>query len=466
MNKTIIYFLAVLLIFSACRPEIDVNKPSKGDADFTTYVAIGDAYTAGMQRVAMYKEAQLYSFPNLLAKQFKLVGMEGDFNQPYMPEGNDMSLGVAPNGNPSPGAAFIIGNDCEGNKTVDVDFWLEYNYVNDLQKILKIVSPVNKQGPFNNLGVGGLKSYHLIDQNYGVITDVAVDLFSGNGVEKTNPLFFRISGGEKVSIVDLACEQHPTFFTLTAGMYDYYGMAFYGYYGMLKECTPPDKFDAAMTETVKRMVTENNAKGAIANLLGIEDVGAFNYMFYNDLKIKTQHDVDMYNQAYPHMHFEIGDHNLFVMEDLSAPSGLRQLKEGELIFGLVDLNEFRCKKLGSPENPLKDVNVLDQSELAFINSRISSYNQTIERLATEYNLALVDLNKLGKDLRKGYYYQGLRFTSEPGTGFFYSIDGTHGSTQGNVVIANTFIEAINKTYNSSIPLINVAEYPALMIPNQ
>jgi len=465
--KNILYIsTAIILATASCKPTLTDYAPSKGKANFTKYVAVGDAVSAGMQKVALSREFQEYSFPKMLAQQFALVGMKGEFKQPLLPEGSDMSLGVAPNGTPSPGAAFIIGNDCLGDQNIDVDFWKEYSYVNDLQKIIKIISPINNDGPFNNLSVSGAKSYHLVDQNYGVIQDVVTDLFSGAGVESSNPLYFRITGGAQKSIVDLACEQKPTFFTICMCMYDWTGYAFAGNYGMLRECTPPAKFDAAMTETVRRLVEENNAKGAITNVSDVADCGAFNYIFYNELKVKSQADADRWNAAYSNMHFEVGDHNNFVVQDPSAPHGMRQLKSGELILGLIHMNQIRCEKFGSPDNPFKDENVMDENEISIVNADVAAYNQTIARLAEQYGLALVDMNKLAKDIRKGMYYQGVKFSAVPATGFFYNIDGTHPSTQGNVIVANTFIEAINKKYSSAIPQLNIASYPPLTIPSR
>ena len=465
MKRSIYIFLILSIIAASCKPTLTDYAPSKGDADFTKYVAVGDAVSAGMQKVALSREDQEYSFPKMLAKQFAFVGMKGDFKQPLMPAGSGYSLGVAPNGTPSPGAAFIIGNDCLGEQNIDVDFWKEYSYVTDLQKIIKMVTPINSDGPFNNLSMSGAKSYHLVDQNYGVTQDVITDLFSGAGVEKTSPLYFRVTGGAQKSIVDLACEQKPTFFTICMCMYDWTGYAFAGNYGMLRECTPADKFDAAMTETVRRLVTENNAKGAITNVSDVADCGAFNYIFYNELKVKSQTDADRWNAAYPTMHFEVGDHNIFVMQDASAPGGMRQMKSDELILGLIHMNDIRCNKFGSPDNPFKDENVMDENEISIVNSHVAAYNQTISRLADQYNLALVDMNKLAKDLKKGMFYQGVKFSAVPATGFFYNIDGTHPSTQGNVIVANLFIETINAKYNCNIPKLNIADYPPLTIPN-
>ena len=235
MKKYIYISFVIAILGSSCKPELTDYAPSKGNADFTKYVCIGDAVGAGMQKVALSRECQEYSFPKMLAQQFALVGMKGEFKQPLMPEGSEMSLGTAPNGNPSPGAAFVIGNDCLGDKNIDVDFWREYSYVNDLSKLLTMLTPVNNDGPFNNLCICGAKSYHLVDANYGVTQDVITDLFSGKGVEKTNPLYFRMTGGAQKSIVDLACEQRPTFFTISMSLYEWAGYAFAGYFGQLRE---------------------------------------------------------------------------------------------------------------------------------------------------------------------------------------------------------------------------------------
>ncbi len=56
---------------------------TKGSADFTKYVSIGNSLTAGYQAGALFTEGQNNSFPLILSKQFSIAqGTTLTFNQP------------------------------------------------------------------------------------------------------------------------------------------------------------------------------------------------------------------------------------------------------------------------------------------------------------------------------------------------------------------------------------------------
>ena len=84
MKNKFIYLAIIAVGFASCEPEfdnaVDANY-SSGEADFTSYVAIGNSLTAGYMDGTVSRVGQTYSFPNLLAQQFALVG-GGAFTQP------------------------------------------------------------------------------------------------------------------------------------------------------------------------------------------------------------------------------------------------------------------------------------------------------------------------------------------------------------------------------------------------
>src|SRR5690606_13533204 len=85
MKNKFIYLSVLAVVFASCEPEfensVDANYTS-GDADFTSYVAIGNSLTAGYMDGTVYASGQANSFPSMLAQQFSLVG-GGSFTQPY-----------------------------------------------------------------------------------------------------------------------------------------------------------------------------------------------------------------------------------------------------------------------------------------------------------------------------------------------------------------------------------------------
>jgi hypothetical protein len=95
MKKLNIKLLAsALLILGACSQDVidlqapetttpETTTPSKGNADFTKFVSIGNSLTAGFQAGALFTEGQQNSLPLILSKQFSLAqGTTLAFNQP------------------------------------------------------------------------------------------------------------------------------------------------------------------------------------------------------------------------------------------------------------------------------------------------------------------------------------------------------------------------------------------------
>ena len=91
LNK-IIYIVLITILVGSCKQEPiipealvpiipEVITPTKGSADFTKFVAIGNSLTAGYQAGALFNEGQQNSLAAILAKQFSTVG-GGAFNQP------------------------------------------------------------------------------------------------------------------------------------------------------------------------------------------------------------------------------------------------------------------------------------------------------------------------------------------------------------------------------------------------
>ena len=57
---------------------------TKGDADFSKYISLGNSLTSGYRDGALYSSGQNESYPSMIAAQMKLAG-GGDFKQPLMP---------------------------------------------------------------------------------------------------------------------------------------------------------------------------------------------------------------------------------------------------------------------------------------------------------------------------------------------------------------------------------------------
>src|SRR3954468_12941406 len=99
-KKYQLFTLAAIFMLTSCKPSFDDPKYDNGEADFSSYVALGDAYTAGFADNALYAEGQMNSYPSLLAAQFKKAGGNGVFKIPLIDQDNAVK-GVRPGPVPS-----------------------------------------------------------------------------------------------------------------------------------------------------------------------------------------------------------------------------------------------------------------------------------------------------------------------------------------------------------------------------
>lgn len=268
MKNTIKIFIGLLTVgFTGCEPEFqdpvnDAGFYDSGSADLTTFVSVGNSLTAGYADGALYITGQENSYPNILAGQFALAG-GGDFTQPLMDDNlgglklngtivgeNRFVLSVDANGNPFP-------TRLEGDPTTDVT--------------------TSAAGPFNNMGIPGAKSYHLVAPAYGSVGGVL------NGT--ANPFYARIATTESSTVIADAASLSPTFFTLWIGNNDILGFATSGGAGIdqtgnfdpttygSEDITDPNVFAGAYSAQVDALT----AGGAGGVLINIPDVTSIPY---------------------------------------------------------------------------------------------------------------------------------------------------------------------------------------------
>ncbi len=421
--KNIIYLLSALALFS-CEPEMESFEPSAGNADFSKMVAVGSSLTAGFADGELYRSAQLNSFPNIIAQQMQHVG-GGDFNQPLMKNdygfGSRLVLGVV-NGSLAP---VPFGDD-----DIIENFELIYD----------------DEGPFCNFGVPGAKADHLIADGYGAL----------------NPYFGRFA--ENIftsSVLGDAMEVDPTFFLLWIGNNDVLSFAASG--GEGETITNFEYYSTIMSMIIDQL-TSNNAKGAIANIPDVTLTPFFNTIPSNGLLLTAVQAAGL-NAAYadlPHIEFYEGK-NGFVVIDPEAAGHIRQLKESELLLLTTPQDSLAIAGWGS-QTPIPQEYYLSEDQIDEIKSSITQYNSFIETIAGENNLAYVDVNTILKEAVTGIWFDGVNFSTRFVSGGVFSLDGIHLSARGNAIAANTFIDAINNKYGSSIPKVSVTEYPGIVFP--
>ena len=113
MKIKYLLFSAFMLALWSCETDIEnpnANYPDpyleidSGDADFSTYVAMGEGITAGMTDNSLFMAGQMNSYPNIMAGVMSMAG-GGEFTQPYT---NDNIGGMLVAGNPFWGARLFF----------------------------------------------------------------------------------------------------------------------------------------------------------------------------------------------------------------------------------------------------------------------------------------------------------------------------------------------------------------------
>jgi lysophospholipase L1-like esterase len=266
-----IWLLAILFIgLTACESDDDsladpivedqdlVDGPTpvytSGTADFSTFVSLGNSLTAGYSDGALFARGQKESFPNILSQQFALAG-GGVFTQPLI---NDNVGGLLLGGTPIAGPRLIF------NPATQTPGPISGTPSTDITNVIA--------GPYNNMGVPGAKSFHLLAPGYGNIA---------NFPAAANPYFIRMASTPNATILEDALAQNPTFFSLWIGNNDVLGYATSGGDGS-DPITDQVTFDGAMTALVSSL-TANSTNGIIANIPNVADTPYFTTVPYAPL---------------------------------------------------------------------------------------------------------------------------------------------------------------------------------------
>ncbi len=267
MIKNFKWLLLVSLAFVACSKSEDTTVVpnssnglplTAGSANFSNYVSLGNSLTSGYSDGALFIEGQKGSYPAILAEQFAQVG-GGAFTIPFM---NDNVGGLLLAGTPIQSPRLYFNGTgpatVAGSPSTDV--------INHLT------------GPFNNMGVPGAKSFHLIAPGYGNVAGVATG--------QANPYYVRFASSATSTVLGDAMAQNPTFFSLWIGNNDVLAYATSGGTGTNQtgnmnpatygsnDITDPNVF-ASVYNTLVTQLTSNGAKGVVANIPYVTSVPFF-----------------------------------------------------------------------------------------------------------------------------------------------------------------------------------------------
>ena len=499
MKTKYIWLLLLFLGLTACENDDDATpmepavELTAGSADFSRFVAVGNSLTAGFMDNALFQAGQQLSLPNLLAQKFGMVG-GGSFSQPLMSDnvGGLLFQGVP---NPSFGPRLFINPMTTA--------------IGPLNAVPSTEVFAPPGGPYNNVGVPGAKSFHLLFDGYGNPANLGLGL--------ANPYYVRMASAPNATMVGDALAQQPTFFSLWIGNNDVLGYATSGGDGS-NPITPSDGppgvgFDQTFGAIVATM-TSGGAQGVVANIPDVTSLPFFTTVPHDALDSENpafEAQIDALNDAYAPLNaafaflglpdrqvvFNEEGTSPLVIHDESLPNiaaqlapvlqgggldpltaGLlasqyaqsRQATEEDLILlssssAIATLNQDYFNNLvllGVPPQtagllavngltyPMEDKFVLLPSEQLEIKTATGNFNTVIEATATGAGLAFVDANSFLNQLStSGLAFGNYILTADLVLGGTFSLDGVHPNSRGYAVGANEFMRAIDATYGST-----------------
>ena len=136
---------------------------------------------------------------------------------------------------------------------------------------------------------------------------------------------------------------------------------------------------------------------------------------------------------------------------------------GEFILLSNSPDSILCAGLGS-EKPLKASGILTKPEADLISQAISDYNMAITDVASQFSLAVADLNTSFRNLETGYLFGGVTYTNNYVVRSLFSSDGIYPNPKGSAFIANEIIRAVNDHYGARLPLVDIHDYSGNILP--
>jgi hypothetical protein len=437
-SPILVLIFASVLGFLACEhtnPIVEVG--GLGSINPQRYVAIGNSITAGYQSSALFSSSQRYSFPSLIANQLSLVGEGPTFIQPLVRD-----PGVGGRRRITSLSPLAIATDSSLNAASGTAY---------LDPSLPAVG-------YHNLGVPGA----YVANPFGNVNDFLDTLNSFtksfSGLYGDNPFHHLIrrnpsngNPGNPGSVWMQAKGLSPTLITVWIGNND---ILIHAAEGGTAPYTPPGVFSANFNSLVDSL----ESTGAKILIATIPDVASIALMTTLQWFVPDPNDISKpLFGGYISLSGEMGD------------GSVRNLKPGDLV--LLTAADYLAAGYGLPGfipgangQPLPNSVVLDSVEVALIRSVTAQYNAAIKQRANP-NIAVADVaERFSEIARNGVVIKGVAFSTAYIRGGLFSLDGIHPTSQASGLLANLFIETMNRAWGASIPHVDVLALPGISIP--
>lgn len=465
-------FVLGLLVLTGCENDTIPNMEEEpavplvaGDANLASYVSVGNSLTAGFTDGALFILGQENSFPNLLSQKFALAG-GGGFTQPYM--------------NDNIGGALLGGVQILNPRLFFNGAGPEVLGQTPTTEISNI-----QPGPYNNMGVPGAKSFHLLANGYGNIAGVPIG--------QANPYFVRMASNPNASMLEDALAVNATFFSLWIGNNDVLSYATSGGAGVDQtgnpdpstyggnDITDPTAFAGIYNSILGALA--NGKQGVVLNIPYVYTIPYFTTVPYNPVPLDaataalvngayapynaglqqalgagflTQEEVDRRTIVF------VEGQNAVVIQDeyltdLSAfglpsyrqvtPEDYPVLPSASFIGTLVNNDPTL---INGVTVPLEDQWVLTSDEVGEVTVATNAYNATIASAAAQNGVPMIDANALLQQIfDTGIPFDEFDLNGSLVFGGAFSLDGVHPTARGYAFIANQVLLAIDENYGSN-----------------
>ena len=418
-----------------------VALPAAGQADFTTFVQIGDSITAGFTDGCLVEHGQRDSFGAIIARQAGAAS----FEQPLVKE-------------PGLGPCMVL-------TSLAPTFGAKPNTGTPLNATLG--------RPYNNMAVPGFTVTHT--------TTSKTSADNGNGL---TDLVLRNPNLGNTTQLQQAASLKPTFTTIFIGNNDVLGpvsiatvvdgatlttkAAFQTQFQLIIDTMKaaqggtgkgivlglPDITSIPFATTVPPFITSggkpviNPATGAPFTFLGqkskVDPATGLNTGFDAIAPIPATSLITLQAAA-------------LIPTGLGIPCAIAPLPNCNkpLPDGYLSLDTSS----GTPKVKVNAGVVLYPDEVALAKSRTADFNGIIQALGTAAGYKYFDTSAYFAEVKaNGRDFGGMIVTTSFLSGGFFGYDGVHPTSTGYAITANDLISFINANYGTSIPAVNLAPF--------
>lgn len=451
---------------SAPDPMVEITS---GNADLSTYVAMGESITAGFSDNSLFAAAQMNSYPNIMAGVMSMAG-GGEFTQPYV--------------NDNVGGINISGQQ----------FWGPRFFFNGAGPAQASGSPSTEAtnvvpGPYNNMAMPLANAISFVAPGVGSMEG----LMAG----AANPWYVRTASSNDATMIGDVLMQQPTFVTLVPG-HDFANYGLFGASGLPfgpLELDGPTGMLAGVVGTIQAL-SATVPNGVITTLPDPTNTATFNTVPYNSIPLTAELAAQLNTALAPPYNAGLagaqaaglisaeevalrtlvavaGNNPVLIEdEDLTDLSALG-LPSIRLANANDKISVFALQSLGAvpdPTNPLgifgvtipaPDFVVLTANEINEIQAKVAAGNAAIAA-SIPNGWALFDLAGLYNEIvTTGVSEDDFNMTGDLIFGGFFGLDGYNPTSRGSALIAKRMLEAIDATWGSNLSEVelNIGDYP-------